>query len=378
MAARILFVAALHHPEALREAVERAPHGAPPLFPPSVSQHFWERALRRRGYTLDIFYRNLPPGGAVRAHHHRAGLTPDKALAALAARLPPHLNPEYRRRNAALLRKALDFRPAVLWLVGDNTVIYPQTLAAIKEATGCILVYASGTSPIVFARPIERQAAPLYDLALVNDYYHGVQWLELGAQRMACLPLSACDPDFHRPYDLTPAERAAYACDIAFVGTLLPDALYSSRVRALEALASFDLGIWSVHEVPASLRRFARGPALGETMLRVLAAAKLTVNPHGNFMRYGGNMRLFEAAGVGTLQLTDDLPGVRQWFTPGETIVTYASPAELCAQAAHYLAHDAERGALAAAAQAHVYAQHTYDQRVDAFEALLRELRPAT
>ncbi len=377
MARRILFVAALHHPEALRAAVERTPAGAPPpLFPPSVSQHFWERALRRRGYALDIFYRNLPPGGAVRAQRHRAGLTPAKALAALAARLPPHLNPEYRRRNAALLQKALSFRPDALWLVGDNTVIYPQTLAAIKDATGCALIYASGTSPVVFSRPIERQAAPLYDLALVNDYYHGVQWLELGAQRMACLPLSACDPDFHHPYDLAPAERAAYTCDIAFVGTLLPDNLYSRRVRALEALADLDLGIWSVHDVPPSLRRFLRGPALGETMLRVLAAAKLTVNPHGNFMRYGGNMRLFEAAGVGTLQLTDDLPGVRQWFTPGETVVTYTDPADLRAKAAHYLARDDERNALAAAARAHVYARHTYEQRVDAFEALLRDLRP--
>lgn len=376
MARRILFVAALHHPDALREAIASTPPGAPPpLFPPSVSQHFWERALRRRGYILDVFYRNLPPGGAVRAHHHRAGLTPGKALAALTACLPPQINLEYRRRNAALLQRAVSFHPDVLWLVGDNTVIYPETLAAVKEMTGCTLVYASGTSPIVFSRPVERRAAPLYDLALVNDYYHGIQWLELGAQRMACLPLSACDPDFHRPFDLTPQEQAAYNCDVAFVGTLLPDNLYSSRVRALEALAEFDLGIWSVHEVPPSLRRFLRGPALGATMLRILTAAKLTVNPHGNFMRYGGNMRLFEAAGVGTLQLTDDLPGVRQWFTPGETVVTYADPADLRAKVARYLSHDAERAALAAAARAHVYTRHTYEQRVDAFEALLDEIK---
>ncbi|MGQ9889116.1 MAG: CgeB family protein [Aggregatilineales bacterium] len=374
MALRILFVAALHHPEALRAAIANTPPGTPPpLFPPSVSQHFWERALRRRGHTLDVFYRNLPPDGRGRAQRHRSGLTAGKILAGLAARLPPQANPEYRRRNAALKQRALVFRPDILWLVGDNTVIYPQTLAAIKDATGCALIYASGTSPIVFSRPVERQAAPLYDLVLVNDYYHGIQWLELGAQQMACLPLSACDPDFHRPYDLTPQERAAYSCDIAFVGTLLPDSLYSSRVRALEALADFDLGIWSVHEVPPSLRRFARGSALGETMLRALSAAKITVNPHGNFMRYGGNMRLFEAAGVGTLQLTDDLPGVRQWFSPGETIVTYSDPADLRDKARYYLAHDEARTALAAAARQHVYAYHTYDQRVMAFERLLSD-----
>ncbi|MCB9456772.1 MAG: hypothetical protein H6671_12375 [Anaerolineaceae bacterium] len=91
----------------------------------------------------------------------------------------------------------------VLWLVGDNTVILPETLATIKLETGCKLLYSTGTSPIVFSRPIERSAARLYDLVLVNDYYHGIQWLELGAKDMVCLPVSACDPDFHHPYTLT-------------------------------------------------------------------------------------------------------------------------------------------------------------------------------
>lgn len=372
---RILFVAALHHPEQLQAAVENTPPGAPkPLFPPSVLQHFWERALRRRGYELAIFYRNIPASGRVQAHHHREGLTPGKVIAGLSQRIPPQFNPEYRRRNQRLIAQALDFQPDVLWLVGDNTVIYPETLAHIKEAARCKIVYASGTSPIVFARPIERQAAPLYDLVLVNDFYHGIQWLELGALRMECLPLCAADPDFHHPYTLTPEEQAAYACEVSFVGTLVPAHLYSRRAQALSALTEFDLGIWSVHDVPADLRPHLRGPALGESMLRVLSAARLTINTHGNFMHYGGNMRLFEAAGVGTLQITDDLPGVRQWFTPGENIITYRDAADLREKTAYYLRHDAEREAMARRAREHVCAHHTYDQRVQQFERLLAEL----
>ncbi len=373
---RILFVASLHHPEALRAAVQAAPPGEPPpLFPPSAAQHFYERALRRRGHTLAVFYRNLPAvGGQTHFQRHTQRLTPGKLLAAALGRVPPDLNPDVRWRNRRLREQARAFRPDVLWLVGDNTVIYPETLAAVKRETGCKLVYATGTSPIVFSRPIERRAARLYDLVLTNDYYHGVQWLELGARRMECLPVAACDPDFHRPYTLTPAERAAYACDIAFVGTLVPDHLYSRRVAALEALRDFDLGIWSVHDVPDSLRKHVRGAALGETMLRVLSAARLTVNVHGDFMRYGGNLRLFEAAGVGAFQLADDLPGVRAWFTPGETIVTFSTPADLRQKAAYYLAHDAERQAIARRARDHVYAHHTYDRRVERLEELLSSL----
>lgn len=372
---RILFVASLHHPEAFQKAIEATPPGQePPLFPPSMGQHLWDKALRKRGHITDVFYRNMPAVGGLKSERHTERLTPGKLLAGAMNRLPPETNPEYRRRNRRLLEKAADFKPDVVWLVGDNRVIYPETLSALKQETGCKLVYSTGISPIVFSQPIERRAARLYDLVLVNDYYHGIQWLELGAKRMECLPISACDPDFHHPYELTEAERQAYQCDIAFVGTLVPDNLYSQRVAALEALRDFDLGIWSVHDVPASLKPNFRGYALGEDMLEVFSAAKMTVNIHGDFMRYGGNMRLFEAAGVGIFQIADDLPGTHQWFTEGETIVTFRDADDLRAKVAYYLAHDAERQAIAHRAQAHVYQNHTYDQRMAQVEALIAAL----
>jgi hypothetical protein len=346
-----------------------------------MAQHFYERAFRARGHVLDVFYRNLA-GGRVperaRTETHRQGLTPHKAIAAAAHRLPPQMRPDLRARNRALLVHARRFRPDVLWMVGDNTVIYPETLRAIRDATGCTLVYACGTSPIVFSRPIDRAAARLYDLVLASDYYHGVQWLELGAKRMECLPLSACDPTFHKPHPLNEAERARYRCDIAFVGTLVPDHLYSRRVAALEALRAFDLGIWSVHEVPASLRPFVRGRALGHEMEAILSASRLCFNTHGDFVWYGGNLRLFEIAGARVAQITDDLPGTRAWFphTPeGEMLLTYRDHDDLRAQVAAILADDARREAMAARAQAHVYAHHTYAHRVAHIEALLGAIR---
>lgn len=365
---KILFAASLHHPEALRAARETQPDV---LFPPSMAQHFWEKALRKRGHTLDVFWRNNPTGTTRR---FSSGITPRKLIDAALNRVPPQINPDVRARNAALIARARAFRPDLLWMVGDNTVILPQTLATIQREVGCRLLYASGTSPIVFSRAIDRAAMPLYDLVLVNDYYHGIQWRELGAKRMECLPISACDPDFHHPYALTDAERAAYTCEIAFVGTLVPDHLYSRRVEALEALRDFDLGIWSVHDVPPSLRKFVRGRALGEDMLRILSAAKLCLNTHGDFMLYGGNLRLFEAAGAGIAQITDDLPGTRRWFPDVDgqpTIITYADLDDLRAKAGYYLAHGDEREQVAARARAHVYAEHTYDRRAAQLDALL-------
>jgi hypothetical protein len=255
--------------------------------------------------------------------------------------------------------------------VGDNTVIYPETLATLKQRHGCKIVYATGVSPIVFASKIERDAAPLYDLVLVNDYYHGMQWLELGAKQAECLPLSAIDPDFHKPQALTEAEKAAFSCDVTFVGTLLPSHLYSERVDALNALTDFDLGLWSVHDAPTSLKAHVRGSALGREMFRVLSGATISLNVHGNFMRYGGNMRLFEAAGVGAFQISDDRPGVHDWFTVGEHLVTYNDLDDLRAKTRYYLDHADEREQIAAAGRQHALKHHTYEQRLDAIESLL-------
>src|SRR5690606_30278969 len=148
-------------------------------------------------------------------------------------------------------------------------------------------------------------------------------------------------------------------------------------VKALEALTDFDLGIWSVHDVPSSLKRFVRGKALGEDMLRILSAAKICFNTHGDFVFYGGNLRLFEVAGTGVCQITDDLPGTRLWFSQVDgtpTILTYENEADMRAKVSHYLKHDAEREALAQQAQAHVYAHHTYDVRAARFDETLTTL----
>ncbi len=374
---RILFVASLHHPAELERARRAAPD-SDPLFPPSQAQHFWVRALRRQGHECAVFWRSQSALPWARPGQLRMTqrLTWGRALSALAARFP-YANPDFRLRNRRLIHFAARFQPDVIILPGDNGVILPETLARLKRDHGATLVYGCGTSPVVFSRPIERAAAPLYDLVVANDFYHAVQWRELGAPRAEVLPMSAIDPEFHYPYALSEDERARYACAVSVVGTLVPARLYSERVAALEALRDFDLGIWSVHEVPPSLRLYYRGAALGEQMLRITRAATIAVNPHGDFMRWGGNMRLFEACGVGTFQITDDRPGVHQWFTVGEHLVIYRDPQHLRELVAYYLAHDDERARIAEAGRAHVHAHHTYDHRMERLMALVQDIRSA-
>lgn len=376
---RVLFIAALHHPQQLQQDIARAPAGQPPpLFPHSMGQRAWEKAFRAAGYRVDVFWRNLPAFGPrdtrrLRREVFRDRWTPQKAAAALMRRVPPRWQPAHLRRNQLLLAQARRFQPDIIWLSGDNREILPRTLAQLKAELGCTLIYVSGVSPIVFSHKIERAAARLYDLVLVNDFYHGMQWRELGAPRVECLPYVGVDPELHQPPLLGDAPRA-YVCDIGFVGTLTPPHLYSERVAALARLRGFDLGIWSMHEVPPPLRPHYRGAALGEAMLQALSSVKISVNIHGDFMRYGGNMRLFESAALGAFQLVDDLPGVHKWFRDGEHLVTFQDADDLVAKARYYLEHAEERRQIAAAGRAHALAHHRYDQRLARVEALLADL----
>jgi hypothetical protein len=344
-----------------------------PLFPVSQAHHFWVKALRRLGHHCAVFWRSTGAGPWTRrsALHMSGRLTASRILNALAV-AGPNLNPLVQRRNRALLASAARFEPHVVVLVGGNDVVLPATLAALRGRHGARIVYASGTSPVVFSHAIEREAAPLYDLVVVNDLYHAIQWRELGAARAEVLPLSAIDPEFHHPGGTTQDNGR-----VVFVGTLVPERLYGERIAALLALSDYPLDIWSVHAVPSSLAPFHRGAALGDEMIDVLRHAAIAINPHGNFMRFGGNMRLFEACGVGALQIVDDRPGVKEWFAVGDHLLAYRSSAHLQELAGECLNDAAERRRIGRAGCAHVHAHHTYEHRMRRLVDLIEQRHPA-
>jgi spore maturation protein CgeB len=368
---KILFIANLHHPDQLRQERHSAQlsGNSIPLFPSSSALHFWEKAFLKRGYTLDLFWRNLSGFGSqdiasLRAEKYTNRITAQRIAQAIMHRLPYEVNLELKKRNANLLEKARQFQPDIIWLVGDNTVVHADTLAQIKAEINCKILYLCGTSPIIFSHKIERDAARVIDLVVANDYYHGIQWREMGAKAMVCLPASSMDADFHYPRELSAEEKQEYSVDVSFVGTLVPDNLYRERVEALEALRDFNLGIWSVHDVPESLRPYYRGRALGETMMKVLSAGKITINTHGDFMRYGGNMRLFEAAGAEAFQIVDNRVGIHEWFTDTEHLITYHDMNDLREKVVYYLEHPEERQRIAKAARQHALEHHSYDKRL--------------
>jgi Glycosyl transferases group 1 len=212
------------------------------------------------------------------------------------------------------------FWPAGLAEVGCPTAAY---LIDTHQNLGLRLAYAPFFDHIFVA---QRDDVPTIRTA----GYRQAEWLPLAAE-----PAFTHDPLAPRPLDV------AFVGQTGQTGTLRYEVL-----RAVTAtFKTNDIG-----------RRYA--PA---EMADLYGQAKIVINAS-----VGGdvNMRVFEAMVSGALLVTDRVSnGLDRIFTEGEHYVGYDSFPEAEAVIARYLDDDAGRTRIAATAQQHVLAQHTYLHR---------------
>jgi hypothetical protein len=86
------------------------------------------------------------------------------------------------------------------------------------------------------------------------------------------------------------------------------------------------------------------------------------------------NSRTFETLGCGTFLLTNETDRLRDMFTVGRHLETYASEQDCLDKIAYYLEHEDEREKIAAEGHAHVRLHHTYDRRAVQLLELLQPL----
>jgi spore maturation protein CgeB len=87
----------------------------------------------------------------------------------------------------------------------------------------------------------------------------------------------------------------------------------------------------------------------GEALVRLYNTSKIVLNiTNWDPARYPAlNQRVFDVPATGAFLLTDYSPALQEHFRLGEEIVTYRDVDELRDKARYYLAHDAERTAIA-------------------------------
>jgi hypothetical protein len=253
----------------------------------------------------------------------------------------------------------------------EADVVYVQNLGALADATldairaqGRLLVGQIASAPPPPAR-LRR-----FDLVLTSFPHYVERFRALGV-----------DSEYFRiGFDdriLDDLGDVGARHEIVFVGAL-------NRLRHRRGSTTFDraarrlpLELWG-HDLRgwppwSRLRRRYRGQAWGLDMYRLLRGARITLNRHiAEAEGHANNMRLFEATGVGSLLLTDEGSNLAELFEPGREVVTYGDVDELVEKARHYLAHEDERSAVAAAGQARTLRDHTYEIRMRELADILR------
>lgn len=107
------------------------------------------------------------------------------------------------------------------------------------------------------------------------------------------------------------------------------------------------------------LERVNQAPVYGLRMYQALRDSLVSLNVHIDSARMeAGNMRLFEATGVGTCLVTDWKENLQKYFEPDREVVVYKCCEELVEKVMYLLGHPAQREAIATAGQRRCLRDH--------------------
>ncbi len=110
----------------------------------------------------------------------------------------------------------------------------------------------------------------------------------------------------------------------------------------------------------------------------VLARSKIVFNSHGDCAEdYAGNIRLYEATGMGACLLTDWKVNLPDLFEPDVEVVTYRNSEEGIEKVRYLLDHEDERRSIAVAGQRRTLRDHTFERRVDQLDEIIQSLLPS-
>jgi len=119
------------------------------------------------------------------------------------------------------------------------------------------------------------------------------------------------------------------------------------------------------------LRQVASKPLFGLQMYERIKHFHICLNAHGS-SPFASNMRLFETTGVGTCLLTDWKRNLPDLFEPDREVVTYRTAEECIEKVRYLLNHEDARQAIAAAGQKRTLRDHTFTQRAEQLDGIIR------
>lgn len=123
----------------------------------------------------------------------------------------------------------------------------------------------------------------------------------------------------------------------------------------------------------AKLKANILPPVFGLEQFKLLSKARICFNIHGGIAKScAGNLRLFEATGVGTCLVTDWKENLSDLFVPDQEVVTYKSKEECLEKIKWLLLNPSGADKIAAAGQKRTMKDHTTKNRVDELNRLFQ------
>jgi spore maturation protein CgeB len=118
----------------------------------------------------------------------------------------------------------------------------------------------------------------------------------------------------------------------------------------------------------------SKPPVFGYEMYKLLSKAKICFNIHGEVAeKCAGNIRLFEATGVGTCLVTDWKENITDLFEPGKEIITYKTVEECIEKVKWLLDNPKERERIALAGQQRTLTDHSIANRSRAMNEIIEK-----
>lgn len=271
------------------------------------------------------------------------------------ARLPvPVVN---RVAADQLVERVRAGRPDALWL--DKPLDIPAaTIDRMRaEHPGILIV---GYSPDDMAQRHNRSACfdailPRCDVFFTTKTFGVAELSAAGCPRVHFIG-NGFDPATHAPVALSEAERAAWGCDVSFVGTYEP-----ARARSLARLAEagIDVRVWGNgwgRVRPAPHLRIEGRAAEGRDFARVACASRINLGFLRKLNRDQQTTRSVELPACGAFMLAERTDEHRALFDEGREAEFFADDAELIDKCRRYLADEPARAGIAAAGRARCFA----------------------
>jgi len=146
-----------------------------------------------------------------------------------------------------------------------------------------------------------------------------------------------------------------------------------TALAGLSPLVAGDAEGWAAAFGPGADARLLGRLDYYADLPRFYPLSAVSLNCTSRQMKGAVNQRVFDVPACGGFVLTDRREQLERLFEPGREVVTYATPEEIPELAARFIRDAAARDRVSRAARARILAEHTYEQRLAALCAAMRE-----